>query len=242
MCNRSSSGAAVIATTPGSPQPVRSLPASAWSLPVPRGKYFGTFAIQYLLWVALYLGVNAVTAGRMVLQPLLPGETRLPLVTAAYPFYASAYLLIFLPLFLCRTRRAYAQAHLACGLGSLIAFAVFLMAPMPYPRPVITLDGFWGQLLAFEWSLDQPRCTFPSLHVAFGWWMYFALRDEAPRWRGFLLFMAMAISVSTVLVKQHFAADVAGGLLLAYGSWHLTGWLWRRHVEPVAARAASFAP
>jgi membrane-associated phospholipid phosphatase len=208
---------------------------SPWSLPVPRGKYFGVFALQYLAWLGLYLGVNAVTSGRSLLQPLLAIETRIPLVTVAYPFYASAYLVIFLPLFLCRTRRAFARAHLACGLGSLIAFAVYLAAPMPYPRPAFALDGFWGNLLAFEWSIDQPRCTFPSLHVAFGWWMYLALRDEAPRWRGFLLFLAIAISVSTVLVKQHFAADVVGGFLLALGSWRLAGLVWRRYVEPTAA-------
>src|SRR5207245_2024184 len=103
------------------------------------------------LWCACYLAVNAVTAGRAVLQPLLPGETRLPLVAAAYPFYASAYFEVFLPLFLARSRRAYAKAHLATGIGSLIAFAIFLAAPMPYPRPVLQLDGLWGTLLAFEW-------------------------------------------------------------------------------------------
>jgi membrane-associated phospholipid phosphatase len=210
----------VTATTPA---PAAVVPYDAWSLPVPRLKYFGTFAVQYLIWLALYLGVNAVTAGRSVAQPLLPGEDRLPLVTAAYPFYAVVYLEIILPLFLAGTRRAYLRTQLACSLASLIAFAVYLMAPMPYPRPMHELTGLWGQLLAFEWSFDEPRCTFPSLHVAFGWLMYLGLRDEAPRWRPALLFLAVAISISTVLVKQHFVADVAGGLALAFGSWSLAG-------------------
>ena len=195
-----------------------------WSRPVPRLKYFGGFAIQYLVWMAMYFGVNALTSGRSALQPLLPGEHLIPLVAAAYPFYALAYPLVVLPLFLCRTRRAYLHTQLACALASLIAFAVYMAFPMPYPRPInLHLDGFWASLLAFEWSFDEPRNTFPSLHVAFGWLIYLALRHEAPRWRSLLLFLAVAISISTVLVKQHFIADVGSGALLAWVAWRVAG-------------------
>jgi membrane-associated phospholipid phosphatase len=202
-----------------------------WWLPVPRGKYFGYFAIQYLIWLGLYLGVNAITAGRSLWQPLLPGEARIPLVTAAYPFYGIVYLEIILPLFLSRTRRAYVRTQIACALASLVAFAVYLVAPMPYPRPALTLDGFWGSLLSLEWSIDQPRCTFPSLHVAFGWLMYLGLRDEAPRWRPALMFLAVAISISTVLVKQHFIADVPSGMALAWFAYWVAG-KWRPAAAP----------
>jgi membrane-associated phospholipid phosphatase len=182
--------------------------------------------------------VNAVTAGRAVIEPLLPGETRIPLVTAAYPFYAIVYFEIILPLFLSRTRRAYARTQIACALASLVAFAVFLAAPMPYPRPTFAPDSanLFGQMLAFEWSFDEPRCTFPSLHVAFGWLMYFGLRDEAPRWRPALLFLAISISVSTVLVKQHFVVDVAAGALLAWSSWRLAPALCKRLEAALARR------
>jgi len=210
----------------------RPLPApDPWSLPVPRLKYFGTFAIQYLLWLGLYLGVNAVTDGRSVAQPLLPGEHQLPLIAAAYPFYAVVYLEIILPLFLSRTRRAYVRTQIACSAASLIAFAVYLIAPMPYPRPVHPLVGFWESLLAFEWSIDEPRCTFPSLHVAFAWLMYLGLRKEAPRWQPALLLLAISISVSTVLVKQHFIVDVPSGMALAWGAWWLAGYWERRSRE-----------
>jgi membrane-associated phospholipid phosphatase len=215
------------------PTPERGASSDPWSLPVPRARYFGFFAIQYLIWIALYFVVNALTAGRSAFQPLLPGEERLPLVAAAYPFYAVAYPLVILPLFLSRTRRAYLRTQVACALTSLMAFAVYLAVPMPYPRPTLTLDGFWGTLLAFEWSLDEPRNTFPSLHVAFGWLMYFGLRDEAPRWRPWLLFLAVAISISTVLVKQHFIADVGGGALLAWLAWWMAG-KWQPGAPPAA--------
>lgn len=198
-----------------------------WSLPVPRLKYFGTFAIQYLIWLGLYLGVNRITEGRSVLQPLLPGESSLPLLAWTYPFYAVVYLEIILPLFLSRTRRAYVRTQIACSVASLIAFVVYLAAPMPYPRPMHPLVGFWEGLLAFEWSIDEPRCTFPSLHVAFAWLMYLGLRHEAPRWRPTLLLLAVSISVSTVLVKQHFIVDIPSGMALAWGAWWLAG-VWEK--------------
>lgn len=204
-----------------------------WSQPVPRGRYFGWFALQYLIWLGLYLGVNHVTAGRSALQPLLPGEDRIPLVAAAYPFYAIVYLEVILPLFLSRTRRAYLRTQLACAAASLFAFAFYLMAPMPYPRPASSPDvaGFWGSLLAFEWTFDQPRNTFPSLHVAFGWLMYLALRKEAPRGWPLWLFLALSISISTVLVKQHFIADVVSGALLAWAAWWAAG-RWTARIAP----------
>jgi membrane-associated phospholipid phosphatase len=218
-------------------EPTRPLAApDHWSLPVPRLKYFGTFALQYLIWLGLYLGTNAITEGRSVLQPLLPGEASLPLLAWTYPFYAVVYLEIILPLFLSRSRRAYVRTQIACSVASLVAFAVYLVAPMPYPRPHHPLEGFFESLLAFEWSIDEPRCTFPSLHVAFAWLMYLGLRNEAPRWRPALLLLAMSISISTVLVKQHFIVDIPSGMALAWGAWWLAG-RWVERLGPSPARS-----
>ena len=40
--------------------------------------------------------------------------------------------------------------------------------------------------------------------------------------------LAVAISISTVLVKQHFLVDIAGGLVVAWGSWRLAPALFAR--------------
>ena len=37
------------------------------------------------------------------------------------------------------------------------------------------------------------------------------------------IFLAVAISISTVLVKQHFIADVPAGMALAWLAWWLAG-------------------
>jgi membrane-associated phospholipid phosphatase len=193
-----------------------------WAAPVPFWRYLGGLAAQYIVWLALYLGVNAATEGRSVAQPFLPFEHRIPLVVLAYPLYAAVYLEIVLPLFLARTRRAFLRVQLAIGLASLIAFAVFLLIPMAYPRPVLSSNTGFAGLLAIEWMVDGPRCTFPSLHVAIALLLYLGLRDEAPRWRLPLLLLAVGVCVSTVLVKQHFVVDVVSGTVLAYLAWRLT--------------------
>jgi membrane-associated phospholipid phosphatase len=204
-------------------------PADQWSRPLPRLKYFGWFVVQYLVWLGLYLGVNHATAGRSVAQPLLPFESRIPLVVWAYPFYAAVYPEILLPLFLARTRRAYIRTQLAVALASVIAFAVFLLAPMAYPRPTVELSGPLSYLLALEYAVDGPRCTFPSLHVAIAWIFYLGLR-EAPRWRVALFLLALGVTVSTVLVKQHFVVDLVAGGALAAVAWALAGRLLSRHL------------
>jgi membrane-associated phospholipid phosphatase len=196
--------------------------ADSWATPVPRKRYFWYLVAQYLVWLGLYLGVNAVTAGRSVAQPFLPFERRIPLVPAAYLFYGAGYPEILLPLFLSRTRAAFLRTQTALAVVSLISFAVFLMLPMPYPRPLASGGGPFGTLLALDWSLDRPGCTFPSLHVATAVLLYMGMRDEAPRWRTGLLLLAIAVGVSTVLVKQHFIVDVLGGAAAAWLAWRLT--------------------
>jgi membrane-associated phospholipid phosphatase len=203
---------------------------------VPRGRYFWWLLAQYVVWLVTYLGVNAITAGRSVVQPMLPFENRIPLVAAAYPVYAAVYPAVVLPLFLARTRRGFARTQVAISLASLLAFGVFLLAPMPYPRPTLAHGGGLEAMLAVEYAVDQPRCTFPSLHVAIAFLLYFGLREEAPRWRVPLLLLAIGVAISTVLVKQHFIADVAGGVVLAVGTWRLAPRVMGR-IRPLAALA-----
>jgi membrane-associated phospholipid phosphatase len=212
------------------------LPPDSWGAPVPRGRYLLFLMAQYLVWLALYLGVNTITAGRAMGRPFLPFEERIPFIAAAYPLYASVYLEVLLPLLVARTRRAFLRTQLAVGLASLMAFAVFLAAPMAYPRPTLGLDSAFEAMLSAAWTVDGPRNTFPSLHVAIALLLYLGMRGEVPRWRVPLLLLALGVCISTVLVKQHFIVDVLGGAVLALLAWRLTGALMTRTVWLGAGR------
>ena len=58
--------------------------------------------------------------------------------------------------------------------------------------------------------------------------MFFGLRHRGRGWAAALAINASAISVATVLVKQHFIVDVVGGLLLASIAWRIALRLSRR--------------
>jgi membrane-associated phospholipid phosphatase len=190
-----------------------------WSLPVKRLKYGLIFVGLCLLWALLYYSINAATAGRDVAQPLLPHEAELPLVSALYPVYALVYVQVFTPILAAPTRLRFIEIQVAYTLVSLVGFAVFLLAPMPYPRPALEVQSIFDQLLAWGYARDGCRCTFPSLHVAIAWTLFLGLRDVSSRWRAALLLSASGISVAAVLVKQHFIVDIVAGAALAVVGW-----------------------
>lgn len=194
-------------------------PADRWEQPVPRLAWGALFLLGYVGWSALYFAINEGTAGRSVAQPLLPGEAGLPRLTWLYPAYALVYVQVWLPLLLAPTRRRFVTIQVAFALASLVGFTVFLLAPMAYPRPPLEVAGVFDQLLAWEYGSDGPRCTFPSLHVSYAWTLWLAHRGRSRSWALGLLASAIAVSLATVFLKQHFIVDVPAGMALAWASW-----------------------
>jgi membrane-associated phospholipid phosphatase len=88
-------------------------------------------------------------------------------------------------------------------------------------------------LVALEYRLDEPYNLFPSLHVAISWLAWLACRDRV-RPRALFLAVVVAISISTVFVKQHYIVDVVAGVALAVAAWAAAG-RWSRVARRVAA-------
>lgn len=109
---------------------------------------------------------------------------------------------------------------------SSVAFVCFFLVPVAGPRPVeIPTSGMFAVLVWY----DGPLNSFPSLHCGLA--VYTVLlaaeisRDSLPpRWRqvllGILASWLLFICYATLATKQHYAVDVAPGLLL--------GWLGHR--------------
>ena len=192
-----------------------------WAQPMPRVACAVAWLVQYGILLSLYLWVNSVTSPRSVATPLLAFESRIPLVPAAFLVYASVYLEGMLPVVLLRTPREYLKLQVACTVATFIGFAVFFLMPMSYPRPAMEAHGAAQALLAIEWAVDRPGCTFPSLHVAFAWLLAFSLGARSRTSRAVWFTSALLISVATLLVKQHYVVDVIGGVVLALGCWRV---------------------
>ena len=103
---------------------------------------------------------------------------------------------------------------------SMICFVAFPVHMLIRPETTsIAPDSFfeWGIRLCY-W-IDHPTCCFPSLHVSMSCIAAFCCSrvNRAVGWGAALI--ALFISLSTLFVKQHFIADVLGGMILAFGSY-----------------------
>jgi len=71
--------------------------------------------------------------------------------------------------------------------------------------------------------MDGAQNTFPSGHVTFSWLILLAAAEALTNKSMRLIYFlwAMAVTVSTLVLKQHYIVDVFSGILLAYGVFYL---------------------
>lgn len=147
-------------------------------------------------------------------------DDAIPFVPASLYVYVEVYVAMLLPLFVVRSPVLLRRTALAYALAIALACACFVLFPVSSAglRPELAVPErpdltTWGLLTLY--ALDTPLNLFPSLHVAI-----MALATYAA-WRarrayGLLSLAPLAaVAASTCTVKQHYLADVAGGLALA---------------------------
>ena len=123
----------------------------------------------------------------------------------------------------------------------MITQAVAMVAYIVYPsiqllRPThFDRDNLLTRLMAFIYSVDTPTGVCPSLHVAYSIaiasvWCH--IRGGNRAWKGFMIFSAVAISLSTAFVKQHSVVDIIAAIpvcvlaeYLVFGPTRLKRWI-----------------
>ncbi|MGE0354383.1 MAG: phosphatase PAP2 family protein [Gemmatimonadales bacterium] len=169
--------------------------------------------------------VYLVIAGRAETGPVHTPATALdrllPLVPAWAIVYGALYgFLILVPVFVVgqpdlirRTVWAYLMVWSTAYLG-------FLLYPTVAPRPdAVVGEGFaaWG--LRFLYGADPPYNCFPSLHVAHSFVSAFAC-SRVHRPLGLVAIAGAAlVALSTLFTRQHYVADLIGGILLAAAAY-----------------------
>lgn len=173
--------------------------------------------------VPLYIFIAELMPGRALHVPALAVDRAVPLLPAWALVYGSLYLfLIVLPVFVVREKEQIRRTVFAFLLVWLVAYACFLVYPTVAPRPVKVIgQGFdvWG--LRFLYSADPPYNCFPSIHVAHS--VVAALACSRVH-RGVGIGAALCaalVAVSTLFTKQHYTADVIGGVALAFAAYAL---------------------
>lgn len=110
-------------------------------------------------------------------------------------------------------------------MGKLICFIIYVTFPTTNIRPDIAASGIFASMLKFLYNIDAANNLFPSIHVLVSWYCFAGLRNckTIPAWYRYLsLFIAVMISVSTLVTKQHVIVDVFGGIMLAEITWQLS--------------------
>ena len=118
-----------------------------------------------------------------------------------------------------------------------VAMAVYIVYPsVQLMRPEsFARDNLLTRLAAFIYAFDTPTGVCPSLHVAYSLGIasvWCRRRQSSMAWKGFMVFSAIAISLSTAFVKQHSVVDIIAALpvcllaeYLVFGPTRLRRWI-----------------
>jgi membrane-associated phospholipid phosphatase len=178
------------------------------------------------LSVSLLL-IPAILATNLIYDSLNHGPNRIFLQTPldralpVVPIFAIPYVSLIpyigvtLLVFLFFRAGVYRSAAITMIIVWFVSYAFYFFLQSYIARPQVTgTDPFSGMIRSI-YASDQPYNDFPSLHtslstiIAIHWWR-FDRRIGIPA----AIWTALIVA-STVFVKQHYFADVAGGLVLA---------------------------
>lgn len=183
--------------------------------------------LRYKLLAALTLLVVAA-AGFLALDLYLSAgsfhdvstalDARVPFAPAWVWVYAAYYPFCFLPLAcpgILTDDGVFKRAVAGFALQFALSFPVFWLYPTAAARPDPAGSGWSLEAVRLLYRVDPGFNVFPSLHVSNAVFVAFlAWRLRGRAWGAAALFGAALISASTVLVKQHYLADLPSGAAL----------------------------
>ena len=103
-------------------------------------------------------------------------------------------------------------------ISKLICMALFLLVPTTMARARIVSDGFFDRIVGYIYQLDAADNFFPSIHCLESWVCFrgaMQMKKTGPWYRRLSLLFSLLVFASTVLIKQHAAVDIIGGILIA---------------------------
>lgn len=173
----------------------------------------------YFIVLGIYLTTNHFHAFEPRPLPLTWIDRETPFLPITVWMYLSEY-----PLFALTYLTVKDMPHLNRFFYAMLAMQVingviFCFFPTTYPRHAFPLPAELDPITraAFDWlrTADSPANCFPSLHVSGIFLNAFVFfRDQRKLFWVFLIW-GVLIAISTLTTKQHYFADVIGGLLLA---------------------------
>lgn len=182
-----------------------------------KAKYVFIFGILNLL--SYFVIQNYVTSREYSLMTAV--DNAIPLMPEYVWIYHSIVPAIAVTMILLlRTRRVFFITLWTCILATIVLNLFYFFFPSSYPRAEFAVNGISDIVLQITRDVDGPNNTFPSGHVCFAWIMFWGVfySKVAKQLRGvrsLYLLWAIGVSLSTLVLKQHYVVDVISGVSLA---------------------------
>ena len=223
---------------------LRAIPRWGWVFGI------GLILFQYSFYLTgSFLSGALGTAAHALVCKIPAIDDRIPLLPVFVLVYVYSY-----PFWICGAaavsltgKRNFVNFLCGITLAYLIGFLFFVFLPTRMDR---TAEGLlegarkadpWVGLLRLVYAADGSTVgfnLFPSFHCLSSAFCWLGVRGRPEISRGFRLYslvMALLISASTVLTKQHYFIDIPGGWALA-----LLCWLLMQRLDPGSRWKARF--
>ena len=174
----------------------------------------------------LCIHVLAYYATRLVTKDLVHYNFSLPIDDAIgfIPAFSVIYVLAYIQwtvgfILIARDSRELCYRVISGEMISkLICTALFLLVPTTMTRAEINSDGFFDQIVKCIYNRDAADNLFPSIHCLESWVCFrgaMQMKRTGSWYRYFTLLFSLLVFAYTVLIKQHVAVDICGGILTA---------------------------
>jgi hypothetical protein len=178
-----------------------------------------------VLFTTGFFGLDNLLCGRRFNDVSCALDRRVPLRTEWIWVYLSYYPLCFSPLLfpgLLADDGLYLSAAAGFCVQFLAAWVIFYLYPTRITRVQVEGDSPSAQAVRGLYAVDSGFNIFPSLHVANTVYVAcLATHFLSAPWILFFFAAAALVSASTVLIKQHYLADIPAGALLGVGAYAL---------------------
>lgn len=181
-----------------------------------KAKYVLILFLPYLFFYFLIQSV--ITSGYNLLTDL---DEFIPFVPEFIWIYHTLIPIFFITtVIMIEKKKVFFATLFSIIVAAIIMILFYACFPVFYPRDGYTEASISGFVVELTRQIDGSNNTFPSSHVTFSWLLAFFIGLSScakhKKWiQPVYLIWAFLISISTVVLKQHFILDVFSGFVLA---------------------------
>lgn len=173
------------------------------------------FVLFLIFWTVPYAVAGYLSGFREVSSLPMWIDNYIPLWTPAIVGYALYFPLCLLTFLMIKDGNILRKGIKVFIFTALVTDLFFILYPAYMPKPGLEVANVFDGLVAWIWRVDTNANAFPSQHVAYSVVCALVLGKAFKGKVVYFVALAIMISISTMLIKQHYIWDVIGGGLIA---------------------------